>query len=160
VGAQGWLAGAARWRGAETFPGSGCDAGPPLKPGRQALIYSRFNPMGRFVIVAYKPKPGRDEALARTVQKHIRVLREQELVTDAPASIMRARDGTILEVFEWHSAEAIEQAHSNPVVQALWAEFAEVCDYVPLATLTEANQLFAEFEVAGPPELEISKHSA
>ena len=30
---------------------------------------------------------------------------------------MRAADGTIVEVFEWRSAEAIQQAHNNPAVR-------------------------------------------
>ena len=67
-------------------------------------------------------------------------------MTDRPASVMRAADGTILEVFEWRSAEAIQQAHGNPAVQALWAEFGAACDYTPLANLAEAQQMFAEFE--------------
>ena len=63
--------------------------------------------MGRFVIVAYTPKPGMAEQLMAAVRKHLRVLRAEELVTDRPASVMRAGDGTILEVFEWRSADAI-----------------------------------------------------
>ena len=102
--------------------------------------------MGRFVIVAYKPKPGMEQALAAAVEKHLRVLREEALVTGKPAHVMRASDGTILEVFEWLSTEAIAKAHANPAVQALWGEVAAVCDYVPLASLAEAGQMFAEFE--------------
>ena len=102
--------------------------------------------MGRFVIVAYKPKPGKDRELAAAVHKHLQVLTDEALVTDRPAYVMRAADGTILEVFEWLSADAIARAHSNTAVQALWREFAEACDYVPLATVPEASQLFAEFE--------------
>jgi hypothetical protein len=49
-------------------------------------------------------------------------------------------------MFEWRSAEAIQQAHANPAVQALWAEFGEACDYTPLARLKESQQMFAEFE--------------
>jgi quinol monooxygenase YgiN len=102
--------------------------------------------MGRFVIVAYKPKPGKEEGLRAAVAKHLRVLREENLVTEREASVMRAADGTVIEVFEWLSAEAIAKAHGNPAVQALWGEFAAVCDYVPLASLNEAQQMFAEFE--------------
>jgi hypothetical protein len=102
--------------------------------------------MGRIVIVAYKPKPGQEQGLVATVEKHLRVLREENLVTDKPAHVMRASDGTILEVFEWLSSEAIARAHANGAVQALWGEFEEVCDYVPLASLSEAQQMFAEFE--------------
>lgn len=102
--------------------------------------------MGRFVIVAYKPKPGKDAQLLAAVQKHLQVLKAEELVTDLPAYAMRAADGTIVEVFEWKSAEAIAAAHSNPAVQALWGEFGAACDYVPLTSLPEAHQMFAEFD--------------
>jgi quinol monooxygenase YgiN len=107
--------------------------------------------MGRFVIVAYRPKPGQADALRAAVEKHVRVLREERLASDVPAVVMRAADGTIIEVFEWRSAEAIRKAHENAAVQALWAEFATACDYVPLASLPEAQQLFAEFDPADSP---------
>src|SRR5262245_4494410 len=102
--------------------------------------------MGRFVIVAYSPKPGMAGRLLAAVRKHLQVLGEAGLVTDRPAYVMRAADGTVLEVFEWRSAGAIAQAHATPAVQALWAEFAAACDYRPLSGLAECQQLFAEFE--------------
>ena len=43
--------------------------------------------MGRFVIVAFKPKPGHSDALAALIVRHLQVLRAQNLVTDkAPAA--------------------------------------------------------------------------
>ena len=102
--------------------------------------------MGRCVVVAYRPKPDRHDQLLTAVRKHISVLRAEQLVTDRPAVVMQASDGTILEVFEWRSADAIQTAHGNSAVQALWAEFGAACDYVPLNTLHETSQLFAEFE--------------
>lgn len=56
-----------------------------------------------------------------------------------------AADGTIVEVFEWSSPEAIERAHGSPAVQRLWARYAELCDYVPIGSVPEASQLFSEF---------------
>ncbi|MDQ2979507.1 MAG: antibiotic biosynthesis monooxygenase [Acidobacteriota bacterium] len=102
--------------------------------------------MGRFVIVAYTPKPGKEQQLAAAVKKHLRVLREEHLISDRPGYVMRAGDGTLVEVFEWRSSEAIHQAHTNPAVQALWAEFGAACDYTPLARLKECEQMFAEFD--------------
>jgi len=101
--------------------------------------------MGRIVIVGYKPKPGKAEALRSLASTHIQRLRAEGLVTPREAIIMEASDGTIIEVFEWKSKEAIESAHKNPAVQALWKEFSDVCDYVPVASIAEAKQLFAEF---------------
>ena len=63
---------------------------------------------------------------------------------------MRAADGALLEVFEWTSAEAVEGAHHNPGVLAMWGRFAEVCDYEPLANLPEAQRLFSPFELVEP----------
>ena len=102
--------------------------------------------MSRFVIVAYRPKPAMDEALMAAVSKHISVLKTGGFVTDRAAYVMKAKDGTILEVFEWKSAEAISQAHSHPAVQALWGEFGAACDYVPLNTVPESQNMFAEFD--------------
>ena len=102
--------------------------------------------MGRFVIVAYAPKPGMADRLLAAVGKHLAVLRAEGLVTDRPAYVMRAADGTVVEVFEWESAEAIAKAHQTPAVQGLWAEFGAACDYRPLAGLAECQQMFAEFD--------------
>jgi quinol monooxygenase YgiN len=102
--------------------------------------------MGRFVIVAYAPKPGMADHLLAAVRKHLQVLRAEELVTDRSAYVMRAADGTVVEVFERRSAEAIAKAHTTATVQALWAEFGAVCDYTSLCALAECQQLFAEFE--------------
>jgi hypothetical protein len=106
--------------------------------------------MGRCVIVAYTPKPGREQALLAVVKKHLDVLQGEGLVTDKPAYVMRAANGTIVEVFEWRSAEAIEKAHANPAVLALWGEFEAACDYTPLSKLKEAQDTFAEFEAVSP----------
>jgi quinol monooxygenase YgiN len=101
--------------------------------------------MGRIVIVGYRPKPGKREALKQLITEHVATLRAQSLVTERVPITMEAADGTIVEVFEWVSSEAIEAAHTNPAVLAMWNEYAAVCDYVPLNTLAEAAEMFAEF---------------
>jgi len=101
--------------------------------------------MGNITIVAYKPKPGKAEALKELTKTHVPRLKKEGLVTDREAILMEAADGTVIEVFEWLSAEAIQNAHKNPAVLQLWGEYAEVCDYVPLNTLSEAADMFAGF---------------
>ncbi|MEO3408177.1 hypothetical protein AAFN85_29955 [Mucilaginibacter sp. CAU 1740] len=101
--------------------------------------------MGQIVIVAYKPKPGKEETLKQLMKTHLPRLKQEGLVTDRESIIMEAADGTIIEVFEWLSAEAIANAHNNPVVQQMWSEYAAVCDYIPLNTLAEAGDMFATF---------------
>lgn len=101
---------------------------------------------GVCVIVAYRPKPGRDKELLALVGSRVPTLRKEGLVTERVPTIMRARDGTIIEVSEWKSREAIEAAHKNPNVLAMWQKFFELCDCVPLKTLAEAEEMFAGFE--------------
>ena len=101
--------------------------------------------MGRIVIVGYKPKPGKNEALKALMKTHLPRLKQEGLVTDRESIIMEAADGTIIEVFEWISKEAIQNAHTNPEVLKMWAEYAEVCDYVPVGHVAEIGNLFSEF---------------
>jgi len=93
--------------------------------------------MGRIVIVGYKPKPGKNEALKALMLTHVPRLKKEGLVTDRES---------IIEVFEWISDEAIQNAHKNPAVLQMWGEYAEVCDYVPVGSLPEAGNLFSGFE--------------
>ncbi len=101
--------------------------------------------MGRLVIACYRPKPGQQDALRALVRTHVATLRSIGLVTSRRPIAMEAKDGTILEVFEWASADAIQAAHGHPVVQAMWGEYGKVCEYVPLSQIPEAAQLFSEY---------------
>ena len=58
---------------------------------------------------------------------------------------MRTADGTIIEIFEWVSQEAVAGAHSNPVVLALWKRFEAVCTYEIPSSLSEFQNMFAHF---------------
>jgi hypothetical protein len=101
---------------------------------------------GVIVIAAYKPKSGKEEALKALMATHLARLKLEDLVTDRLSIIMEAEDGTILEVFEWKSSKAIEEAHSNPNVQKMWHEYSEVCDYVPISNVKEISQMFPSFK--------------
>jgi hypothetical protein len=100
--------------------------------------------MGDMVIVGYMPKPGQEAALLALTLEHVPILRRLGLATDRPALAMRAKDGTIVEVFEWKDG-AIAKAHEHPDVQAMWGRYATACDYIPLNELPEAKDLFASF---------------
>jgi len=101
---------------------------------------------GVCVIVAYRPKPGKGDEVLALVRSRVPNLRQEGLVTDRQPVIMSSRDGTIIEVSEWKSREAIDAAHKNPNVLAMWNTFSAVCDCVPLNTLAEAQEMFAGFE--------------
>jgi hypothetical protein len=101
---------------------------------------------GVLVIVAYRPRPGKEGLLLELTREHTPILRGQGLATDRPAYAMRAADGTIIEVFEWKSQEAIAAAHTNPEVLKLWERYGEACEYVPLTSVKECSDMFAGFE--------------
>lgn len=102
--------------------------------------------MGSFVICAFRPKSGMDDDLVAVLWDHMPTLRSQDLITDRPAYVMKASDGTIVEVFEWKSAKHAEAAHSNPVVLVLWKRFEACCDYITLGDLAESKGPFPHFE--------------
>ena len=101
--------------------------------------------MGICVICVYRPKPGMAERLNEVVRDHLPVLRAEGLATDRPAQVMRAGDGSIVEVFEWVSQEAIDAAHHNANVQKMWGEFWAACDIDCIGNLDEAKQPFSHF---------------
>ena len=105
---------------------------------------------GVVCIVAYRPKPGREKELMEIVRNRVPILRMEHLMTNRVPVLMRAKDGTIIEVSEWKSQKAIEEAHKNPRVLAMWDKFFAVCDCVPLKTVAEAETMFAGFEPLEP----------
>lgn len=107
---------------------------------------AQANKVPRIAIAAYRAKPGREDVLLSEVRDHHPYLYAEGLVTEREPVVMRSKDGVIVEVFEWASEAAIEQAHHHDGVKAVWDRFQDCCDYVPLASLPEASQMFAEFE--------------
>ena len=102
--------------------------------------------MGVIVISSYKPKPGKESKLLEVVKTHDPILRSLGLAAERTVHIMKSGNGTILEVFEWVSREAIEASHKNPEVHKMWKEFEDCCQYESLVNLDESRRPFSEFE--------------
>jgi len=102
--------------------------------------------MGVLVITCFKPKEGKDKELLEVVKDHMPVLRKEGLVTGRKCYVMKSKDGFILEVFEWKSPEAIDNAHKNENVLKLWKRFEEVCEYKTLSDIEESKNMFPGFE--------------
>jgi len=106
--------------------------------------------MGVLVMALFRPKPGKTDDLMACMRDHLPTLRAQGLATSRPATILRAADGTLIEIFEWASQAAIDAAHTDPEVGRLWERYAACCDYVTLSDLPEARAMFPGFELVTP----------
>lgn len=102
--------------------------------------------MGSISVACYRPRPGCEKALEELVRNHLPPLRQAGLAAARESIMMRAADGTIIEIFEWVSQEAIQSAHANPVVLDLWKRFEAVCTYEIPKNIAEFQQMFAHFE--------------
>jgi len=94
------------------------------------------------VIAMYRPYDhASTDALKELIRQHNTTLRVEEMITDRPAMLMQAEDGTFLEIFEWLPGAA-QAAHDHPAIQKIWKRMGEICEFAPLISLREAeNQL-------------------
>lgn len=102
--------------------------------------------MGRIVIAAFKPKPGKEDELKQVIADRLPLLRALGLATDRINITMRSTNGTIIDVSEWVDDDAIARAHETPEVHELWKRFEDCSEYVKLESLDEIHQEFASFD--------------
>jgi hypothetical protein len=101
--------------------------------------------MGVVVICSYKPKPGREAEARRLMAGHVPLLRRHDLITDRAVVQGAAKDGAWIEIFEWQSEEKSRAAPGIPEIGAHWKAMSEAMDFIPLASLPEAQRSFAHF---------------
>jgi hypothetical protein len=102
------------------------------------------------VVACYRPKPGKDADLLALMNTHLPTLRAEGLVAEGPSLCGKAKDGAIVEVFEWKSQDAISAAHENKNVLAMWEKYAAVCDFVTIGDVAESKEMFSPFEPIAP----------
>ena len=101
---------------------------------------------GIIALALYRPKEGKTEELKRILHNHIPTLREEVLITEREVIAFQAEDGTLIEVLEWRSEQAIEQAHQSVKVMAVWDQIGEVAELTSFSTLSEAQHPFPNFQ--------------
>ncbi|HEY5919272.1 MAG TPA: hypothetical protein VIU13_17760 [Chryseolinea sp.] len=95
----------------------------------------------------YKPKDGKEKELLELVKKHLPILHELELASKRGNYIAQSQDGTIIEVFEWTSLNAIHAAHQHPAVSDIWEKMTLIADFIPMSVLAEGQKPFAGFKI-------------
>jgi hypothetical protein len=101
--------------------------------------------MGILVICSYRPHPGHEEEARLLMAAHVPLLRQHQLITDRAVVQGVAKDGELMEIFEWESVETSRGAAGIAEIGAHWKAMSAVMDFVPLAQLPEAQHAFAHF---------------
>ena len=103
--------------------------------------------MGReLAIAAYRPKGDPDDLL-RVLAEDLATLRRRGHVTERPAPVMRTNDGELLVVLEWSSEHAVDDAHTDPEVLAVWRRKELLADFVAPGAVAGAAVPFARWPV-------------
>ena len=97
------------------------------------------------VFALYRPKKGKAKLLEALARKHSPLLRRLGLITRRPTVLVRAKDGTLIEVFEWKSGQSVQSAHHHPAVARIWETMGMYGLFLPLKALPEAGSPFPHF---------------
>ena len=102
--------------------------------------------MGILVICSYRPHPGHEDEARMLMAGHVPLLRSHGLITDRPVVQGIAKDGELVEIFEWESVEKSRGAPGIAEIGNHWKAMSAVMDFVPMAQLAECQHAFAHFE--------------
>jgi quinol monooxygenase YgiN len=95
----------------------------------------------------YRPHPGQEDELLKILQNHVPTLRKEGLVTDRSVLLLKAQDGTFIEIFQWESEDAKDRAHKLPSIREIWSKMMEIADFPSLSSLPEAANPFPNFKL-------------
>jgi hypothetical protein len=97
------------------------------------------------VLAMYRPNTGKDSELRAAIARHVPALRKLGLITARATVLMKAKDGSYIELFEWTSAEAARRAHEHPEIAEIWEQMGAVGTFGKLKQLAEAEHEFPHF---------------
>ena len=98
------------------------------------------------VFAIYKPHKNKENELQELISKHVPILKSNKLITDREPLMVQSKNGIYIEIFEWISNDAVEEAHENSEVQKLWDEMEKVCDFTNLESIEEVREYFPQFK--------------
>jgi len=103
--------------------------------------------MSILAIATYKPKTGRENDFLKLLTNHIPTLHSEKLISSKDNYVMHSKNGTIIEIFEWLSREAVDKAYETQCYGSFWQQIGERADVVSLNSLEETGQPFAGFKI-------------
>ncbi len=83
-------------------------------------------------LCTFRVKPGSEQRFEALLARHAPTLRRLGLATAEPSQCFRGLDDAgrpfYFEVLPWTDARAVQTAHQNPEVQAIWNPMSECCE--------------------------------
>ena len=101
--------------------------------------------MSEVVFALYHAHEGKDAELEKLIAEHVPTLRRLELATDRPVILVKSKNGTYIEIFEWRTAESAGIAHHHPEVAKVWEAMGKIADLATLDSLEETKERFPHF---------------
>ena len=88
--------------------------------------------MANKVLCQYRVAEGNEEKFEALLKRHWPTLHELGLVTNEPAQCFKGAEGSdgkpiYFEIFDWVDG-AVERAHENPGVMAIWEPMDQLCE--------------------------------
>jgi len=96
---------------------------------------------------AYRPYPGKEDALQAFFAEEVATLRRRGHVTERRAPVVRTDAGEYLVVLEWSSEHAVGDAHEDVEILALWERKAQLAEYVAPRELAGSDVPFARWTI-------------
>jgi hypothetical protein len=101
----------------------------------------------QLAFAAYRPPSGSADDLMDLLREELATLRRRGHVTGRRAPVARTQTGDVLVVLEWSTEHAVDDAHADPEVLAVWDRKARLAEYIPLPELSGSDAPFARWTV-------------
>jgi hypothetical protein len=101
----------------------------------------------QLAFAAYRPRNGAEAELVHLLREDLATLRRGGHVTARAAPLIRTDRGEFLVVLEWSTQHAVDDAHADPDVLAVWERKGQLADYVSLRDLAASDVPFARWDV-------------
>lgn len=105
------------------------------------------SPATELAFSAYRPRGGKGDELLLLLGEELATLRRRGHVTERRAPVIRTENGELLVVLEWSSEHAVDDAHADPEVLAVWDRKAQLAEYVAPRALAGSDVPFARWTV-------------
>ena len=103
--------------------------------------------MTELALAGYRPRAGREDELVQVLREDVATFRARGHVTERPAPLVRTENGELLVVLEWSSEHAVDDAHADAEVMAVWERKAELAEYVAPRELAGSDVPFARWSL-------------